>query len=186
MYGVTLPLRAHLWRFTRMPTWKTLSLTLIMTMARRRSFPDDVNRLLRRNKRNQAASVRNAHRDGPHLHNGHPPQLYGYNVEVGSRGCMMIGPDERLRVCAENMGLSISVLKAIKRKGFQLPTPIQRKTIPLILQGVDVVGMAMTGSGKTGAFVIPIVHKYVCRAGFPCHPSACIFWPLLIHMSQLC
>eukprot|EP00892_Ulva_mutabilis_P001571 jgi/Ulvmu1/11414/UM075_0076.1 len=59
----------------------------------------------------------------------------------------------------ENMGLSIPILKAIKRKGFQLPTPIQRKTIPLILQGVDVVGMAMTGSGKTGAFVIPIVHK---------------------------
>lgn len=58
------------------------------------------------------------------------------------------------------MGLSIPVLKAIKRKGFQLPTPIQRKTIPLILQGLDVVGMAMTGSGKTGAFVIPIVHKY--------------------------
>lgn len=62
-------------------------------------------------------------------------------------------------VAAVNMGLSIPVLKAIKRKGFQLPTPIQRKTIPLILQGVDVVGMAMTGSGKTGAFVIPIVHK---------------------------
>lgn len=58
------------------------------------------------------------------------------------------------------MGLSIPVLKAIKRKGFQLPTPIQRKTIPFILQGVDVVGMAMTGSGKTAAFVIPIVNKY--------------------------
>jgi hypothetical protein len=61
---------------------------------------------------------------------------------------------------AEAMGLSIPVLKAIKRKGFQLPTPIQRKTIPLILQGLDVVGMARTGSGKTGAFVIPIVEKY--------------------------
>ena len=60
---------------------------------------------------------------------------------------------------ADNMGLSIPVLKAIKRKGFQLPTPIQRKTIPLILQGADVVGMAMTGSGKTGAFVIPIINK---------------------------
>lgn len=57
------------------------------------------------------------------------------------------------------MGLSIPVLKAIKRKGFQLPTPIQRKTIPLILQGVDVVGMARTGSGKTAAFVIPLIEK---------------------------
>jgi ATP-dependent RNA helicase DDX54/DBP10 len=59
------------------------------------------------------------------------------------------------------MGLSVPVLKAIKRKGFQLPTPIQRKTIPLILQGVDVVGMARTGSGKTGAFVIPLIEKCV-------------------------
>lgn len=62
-------------------------------------------------------------------------------------------------VFAETMGLSIPVLKAIKRKGFQLPTPIQRKTIPLILQGMDVVGMARTGSGKTAAFVIPLIEK---------------------------
>jgi ATP-dependent RNA helicase DDX54/DBP10 len=62
-------------------------------------------------------------------------------------------------MCAESMGLSVPVLKAIKRKGFQMPTPIQRKTIPLILQGVDVVGMARTGSGKTGAFVIPLIEK---------------------------
>lgn len=60
---------------------------------------------------------------------------------------------------AEAMGLSVPILKAIKRKGFQLPTPIQRKTIPLILQGVDVVGMARTGSGKTGAFVIPLIER---------------------------
>jgi ATP-dependent RNA helicase DDX54/DBP10 len=64
-------------------------------------------------------------------------------------------------MCAESMGLSVPVLKAIQRKGFQLPTPIQRKTIPLILQGVDVVGMARTGSGKTGAFVIPLIEKCV-------------------------
>jgi superfamily II DNA/RNA helicase len=72
----------------------------------------------------------------------------------------------QLCVRSENMGLSIPVLKAIKRKGFQLPTPIQRKNIPLIMQGADVVGMAMTGSGKTGAFVIPIVNK--CAAELAC------------------
>lgn len=68
-------------------------------------------------------------------------------------------PPLRRRPAAETMGLSEALLKAIKRKGFRLPTPIQRKTMPLILQGMDVVGMARTGSGKTAAFVIPMVER---------------------------
>ena len=55
------------------------------------------------------------------------------------------------------MGLNANLLKAITRKGFTVPTPIQRKTIPLVLDGRDVVGMARTGSGKTAAFVLPMV-----------------------------
>ena len=57
------------------------------------------------------------------------------------------------------MGLNANLLKAITRKGFSVPTPIQRKTIPLLLQEKDVVGMARTGSGKTAAFVIPLIEK---------------------------
>ncbi len=57
------------------------------------------------------------------------------------------------------MGLSVPVLKAIKRKGYRLPTPIQRKAMPIVLQGMDVIGMARTGSGKTAAFVIPMIEK---------------------------
>lgn len=57
------------------------------------------------------------------------------------------------------MGLNANLLKAITRKGFSVPTPIQRKTIPLVLDGQDVVGMARTGSGKTAAFVIPLIEK---------------------------
>ncbi len=57
------------------------------------------------------------------------------------------------------MGLSVITLRAIKRKGYRLPTPIQRKAMPLILQGLDVCGMARTGSGKTAAFVIPLIEK---------------------------
>lgn len=57
------------------------------------------------------------------------------------------------------MGLSRHVLKAIARKGFSVPTPIQRKTIPLLLDGLDVVGMARTGSGKTAAFIIPMIER---------------------------
>ncbi|MCJ1358528.1 MAG: ATP-dependent RNA helicase dbp10 [Icmadophila ericetorum] len=57
------------------------------------------------------------------------------------------------------MGLNANLLKAITRKGFSVPTPIQRKTIPIITSGKDVVGMARTGSGKTAAFVIPMVER---------------------------
>ncbi|KAK8216440.1 putative ATP-dependent RNA helicase DBP10 [Phyllosticta capitalensis] len=57
------------------------------------------------------------------------------------------------------MGLNANLLKAVTRKGFSVPTPIQRKTIPLVLEGQDVVGMARTGSGKTAAFVIPMLEK---------------------------
>ncbi|KAK5660303.1 hypothetical protein OQA88_12843 [Cercophora sp. LCS_1] len=57
------------------------------------------------------------------------------------------------------MGLSGNLLRAITKKGFSVPTPIQRKTIPLILDRKDVVGMARTGSGKTAAFVIPMIER---------------------------
>ncbi|OJD15213.1 ATP-dependent RNA helicase DBP10 [Emergomyces pasteurianus Ep9510] len=59
----------------------------------------------------------------------------------------------------QSMGLNATLLKAITRKGFSVPTPIQRKTIPLLLDDQDVVGMARTGSGKTAAFVIPMIEK---------------------------
>ncbi|KAL9010721.1 MAG: hypothetical protein Q9173_004379 [Seirophora scorigena] len=57
------------------------------------------------------------------------------------------------------MGLNATLLKAITRKGYSVPTPIQRKTIPLVIDGQDVVGMARTGSGKTAAFVLPMIEK---------------------------
>ena len=59
----------------------------------------------------------------------------------------------------QSLGLSYPVYKAIIKKGYKVPTPIQRKTLPLILEGRDVVAMARTGSGKTGAFLIPMVER---------------------------
>ncbi|UNI21568.1 RNA helicase [Purpureocillium takamizusanense] len=63
------------------------------------------------------------------------------------------------------MGLNANLLKAITRKGFSVPTPIQRKTIPLVLDRKDVVGMARTGSGKTAAFVIPMIERLRAHSG---------------------
>ncbi len=52
-----------------------------------------------------------------------------------------------------------SLKKNITKKGYVLPTPIQDRAIPHILQGRDVVGIANTGTGKTAAFLIPLVNK---------------------------
>ncbi|MDN2612889.1 DEAD/DEAH box helicase [Apilactobacillus sp. EABW-1NA] len=55
------------------------------------------------------------------------------------------------------LGLSEDLLKAIEDKGFKEATPIQAETIPLSLQGKDVLGQAQTGTGKTAAFALPII-----------------------------
>lgn len=60
----------------------------------------------------------------------------------------------------EDFLLSKEVLKAVSEIGFEEPTPIQVSAIPLILNGLDLIGQAQTGTGKTAAFGIPIVEKY--------------------------
>lgn len=57
------------------------------------------------------------------------------------------------------LGLHNAILKAVSDQGFQEPTPIQEKVIPLVLEGRDVMGSAQTGTGKTAAFALPILHK---------------------------
>lgn len=49
--------------------------------------------------------------------------------------------------------------RAIISKGYKLPTPIQDRCIPHILKGQDIVGIANTGTGKTAAFLIPLIDK---------------------------
>ena len=63
----------------------------------------------------------------------------------------------------QGMSLSRPILKGLASVGFTEPTPIQHKTIPVALLGKDVVGGAVTGSGKTAAFVIPILERLLYR-----------------------
>ncbi|KAI0127417.1 DEAD/DEAH box helicase [Xylariales sp. AK1849] len=61
------------------------------------------------------------------------------------------------------MSLSRPILRGLASVGFSKPTPIQSKTIPIALEGKDVVGGAVTGSGKTAAFVVPILERLLYR-----------------------
>jgi ATP-dependent RNA helicase RhlE len=57
-----------------------------------------------------------------------------------------------------SLGLSQALLKAISKKGYTTPSPIQQKAIPPILQGKDVLASAQTGTGKTAGFTLPLLH----------------------------
>eukprot|EP01096_Ripella_sp_DP13-Kostka_P016650 TRINITY_DN8178_c0_g1_i1.p1 TRINITY_DN8178_c0_g1~~TRINITY_DN8178_c0_g1_i1.p1 ORF type:complete len:902 (+),score=445.68 TRINITY_DN8178_c0_g1_i1:148-2706(+) len=65
----------------------------------------------------------------------------------------------------QSMGLRYEVLRGILKKGYKVPTPIQRKVIPVLLQGLDAVAMARTGSGKTAAFLVPLFQRLNCHSG---------------------
>lgn len=57
----------------------------------------------------------------------------------------------------KELGLIDSLCEACDKMGYKAPTPIQSESIPLALQGRDIIGLAETGSGKTASFVLPIL-----------------------------
>ncbi|HCO43916.1 MAG TPA: RNA helicase, partial [Gammaproteobacteria bacterium] len=59
----------------------------------------------------------------------------------------------------DELGLGPNVLKAVKEAGYETPTPIQAQAIPHVILGGDVTGIAQTGTGKTAAFVLPMIHR---------------------------
>ena len=59
----------------------------------------------------------------------------------------------------QELGLGAEITKALKENGYEVPFPIQEAAIPLVLKGLDVIGQAHTGTGKTAAFGLPILTK---------------------------
>jgi len=67
---------------------------------------------------------------------------------------------ERHRVTSfSELGLAAPIMKALDEEGYKVPTPIQTQAIPAVLAGSDLLGIAQTGTGKTAAFALPILHR---------------------------
>jgi superfamily II DNA/RNA helicase len=72
----------------------------------------------------------------------------------------------------QDFGLADAITRALREEGYQTPTPIQAQTIPFALKGRDVIGIAQTGTGKTAAFALPILHRLLERR-LKVPPKAC-------------
>ena len=59
----------------------------------------------------------------------------------------------------EALRLNPLLLQALKDEGYKAPTPIQAQAIPAVMEGRDLLGIAQTGTGKTAAFALPLLHK---------------------------
>lgn len=67
----------------------------------------------------------------------------------------------------EEIGLSAQIVRAVADQGYTNPTPIQEAAIPLVLEGKDVLGCAQTGTGKSAAFALPILHRLTAGGNPP-------------------
>ncbi len=91
-------------------------------------------------------------------------------------------PSVDLATTFADLKLSQTTLDALDEMGFEHPTLIQEKTIPLLLSGKDVIGQARTGSGKTAAFGLPIIETYKTD---DMHPQALVLAPTRELASQI-
>jgi ATP-dependent RNA helicase RhlE len=76
-----------------------------------------------------------------------------------------------VRLTFDNLGLSADLVRTVDEEGYQEPTPVQAEAIPLILAGRDVLAAAQTGTGKTAAFVLPILDRLRSHANTSFSPA---------------
>src|SRR6478735_6455028 len=72
----------------------------------------------------------------------------------------------------DDFGLADPIRRALAEENYTTPTPIQAQTIPIAITGKDVVGIAQTGTGKTAAFALPILHRLAANR-LPLQKKSC-------------
>ncbi|NNC47689.1 MAG: DEAD/DEAH box helicase [Sphingomonas sp.] len=73
----------------------------------------------------------------------------------------------------DTLGLAEPIVRALRDRGYDNPTPIQRDAIPPLLEGRDLMGIAQTGTGKTAAFALPSLHRLAAQGFVPRQPASC-------------
>jgi ATP-dependent RNA helicase DeaD len=76
-----------------------------------------------------------------------------------------------------DLGLSPALAQVVQSLGYEEPTPIQSQSIPPLLAGRDLLGQAATGTGKTGAFALPLLQRVLAAQRKPAHPAALVLVP---------
>ena len=100
-------------------------------------------------------------------HAGSPPETRGApSLHQGRVRRRATGSIHTLTLFNE-LGLAAPLLRALDDAGYTTPTPIQAQAIPTVLAGRDLLGIAQTGTGKTAAFALPILHRLNEKGGRP-------------------
>ena len=77
----------------------------------------------------------------------------------------------------DEVNLDENVLQGIEAMNFQEMTPVQEQTIPVILEGKDIIGCAQTGTGKTAAYVLPVINEL----SKGCHPTDAVNAVIMVY-----
>ena len=114
---------------------------------------------LRRPNNNSSGGNRRSFNSSPSRRKPFAGKYIDFNKFINKAAAPKVEEVQFSNFLFSDFKINEKIKKTIEKRGFKNPTPIQEKTIPLILEGKDVIGLANTGTGKTGAFLIPIIHK---------------------------
>ncbi len=121
-------------------------------------------------EQNLAAGMNAANRSesSERLETTEPTEVMASNVDVAEVEDSSGAPQS---LTFAQLNLAEPILRAVLEKGYLIPTPIQAQAIPVVMAGLDVMGGAQTGTGKTAAFTLPILHRMIKHANTSPSPA---------------